>query len=144
MIDWINDLCRQWGDARYRIDNCKTPPTSIFGRIKDGWSIAAAQGQQRPDPPEVMLDGALMVSVAIRKAISSGELREREFQTLYVHYADRAPAKRKAYALRISRKRYYEIIHRCHRVLRRNLEGETQQTQEDACQGDNLVLAKSA
>ena len=118
MIDWIHQFCRDWGDARYHIDNCKAPPTSIWGRIKEGWSISSAECATRPDPPEVMIGNALLISIAIRSAIDAGRLTERQFQVLYVHYAARDATKRKIYAIGMSKKRYYEMIHRAHRILR--------------------------
>lgn len=141
MIDWINAYCREWGDARYYIDNCNASPTSVWGRINEGWSIAAADSMRRPDPPEVMLNGALAVSIAIKKAIEANVLTERQFRVLYVHYVERASTKRKMDAVGLSKKRYYEILHKLHRVIRRYLPEEHQRrTPGDFCVGDNGLL----
>lgn len=130
MIDYIHQFCREWGDTRYYIDNGKSGPSSIWGRINDGWSIVAADSHRRPDPPEVMLGNALLISIAIKQAIQAKQLTERQFRVLYLHYAERANTKRKIAAAKVSRQRYYDILHRCHRVLRCHLP-------VDNCQDDN-------
>lgn len=145
MIDWVNQLCKEWGDARYYIDNCNAAPASIWGRINEGWSIAAADSMRRPDPPEVMVHGALAVSIAIKRAIEAKSITERQFKVMYVHYVERASTKRKMDAVNLSKKRYYEIIHRLHRVIRRHLPAEHQrQTPGDFCVGDNGLLVLSS
>jgi hypothetical protein len=144
LIDYIDALCKEWGATRYFIDNGKNGPKSIFGRMGEGWSIAAADPAQRPDPPEVMLNGALAVSIAIKKAISDKKLTERAFQVLYVHYVERAPTKRKIYTVKLSKKRYYELLHRSHRVIRWHLPPEQQQNEPDESQGDKTGKQKAA
>lgn len=137
MIDWIDDLCHEWGKARHGIDHGSSAPTSLWGRM-NGWHLKAADPAQRPDPPEVLLNGALAVSIAIQRAISARDLTYRQRQVMYVHYVERAPAKRKAYLLKLSRKRYYEHLHRCHRVIRYHLPEEHKRNEIDACQGDKI------
>lgn len=121
MIEYIHQLCREWGDARFHIDHEINTTSSIWGRFKGGWSIASADCFARPDPPEVMLGGALAISIAIHTAINVRQLTERQFQVLYAHYAERGATKRKIFQLKLSKRRYYDILDRCHRVLSRNL-----------------------
>ncbi len=137
LIDWVHEKCRCWGSARHFIDHGVYGAKSIFGRLNDGWSIAAADSHRRPDPPEVMLDDALEISIAIKKAIAAKRLTERQFQVLYVHYVELDATKRKLDTLKLSRKRYYDIIHRVHRILRWHLPLR-------GCVGDKIAETKAA
>lgn len=144
MIDYINEMCKEWGTSRYFIDHGRSAPQSIFGRLDQGWSIASADPFQRPDPPEVMLNGALAVSIAIKNAITAKALTERQFRVLYVHYCERALAKQKIYTLKLSKKRYYELLHRSHRVIRWYLPEEHQRNEITTSQGDKTIRQKVA
>ena len=119
MIDWVDWKCKQWGRAKRHILNGTTSgPKSIFGKIKEGWSIAAAEGQERPDPQEVMLGDALQAAIAVRLASEAGSLSEHHHDLLFCHYVINCkPAiKRKQFGL--SKSAYYDHLSAAHTAIK--------------------------
>lgn len=121
MIDWVDEFAREWGRQKRRFDSDQLVP-SVWGRIKDGWSIAAAAGGERRTPREVLTGDALTISVAIRHAIEQHWLTEFQHTALHLHYVTKGKVKQKMAFLHVDRHVYYDTLHEAHDALRKAIE----------------------
>lgn len=138
MIGWVHQMCRSWGGQKRGLARESVAP-SLWERIENGWSIAAAANQAvRPGYPEALTGEALLVANAIRRAIEARQLAERHVIALYLHYVERAPTKQKIEASGLKRKGYYRRVHGAHQILKPLL------PQPHPAAGHNLVDTAAA
>jgi hypothetical protein len=105
----VREAFRSWGRAKARLNGVPPQPKSIMGRIATEGPGAAIRGQA-PEPLEVLLGPALMVSVAIQTAIRAHKLSDKQYEAVFLHFVCRGPVKMKAHQIRVSRQTYYERL----------------------------------
>lgn len=113
----LEESLRQWGRAKRKLMGIPPQPRSIFGRIQDEGSVGAAIRGEPPDPPEVMLNIALIVARAIRQAIDDHALPYHPYEVLTAHYVLRGPTQRKAERLNITRAVFYQRLNMARAIL---------------------------
>jgi hypothetical protein len=114
LIDWLDAKLKDWGHDRRRLRQSRYPQ-SVASRLDEPIGYGGS-----PEPIEGLTGNALLVSVAIRRALESRRLSYKQHAALYLHYDERhkrKPAKVKCQELNVCRDRYYEIIAQAHRRL---------------------------
>lgn len=121
MIDWVDAYCKAWGKQRAALAaHTIKPLPSVFGKMMDGWSIAAASSGKPSQPVHGALTGnALIIHVAVQRAIEARRFPERLYLTLCAHYLVDGKVEWKARKLGISVVGYYRLLHRLHVRLAR-------------------------
>jgi hypothetical protein len=113
LIDWVDAKCRTWGFERRKLRRARAPHSP---RLDEpiGHGIA-------PEPTEGLTGDALLVAVAIRRALEHHSLTLRQHAALYLHYDDRfrrIPARCKYADLSLrSRQGYYYLLSRAHKAI---------------------------
>jgi hypothetical protein len=143
-LRWFLPMARTWGKARRKLMRKRHDDLqSIFGKITEGWSIAAClDAHYRPTPPGALTGKALEVHVAIQRAIAARTLTERQHQVFFAHYVvkdERWPPKRKALFLGLSRQQYYERLKSAYKHIIRAINDV-----ESVTQGDNVPVDSAA
>ena len=101
MIDWIDDLAKDW--ARYIMRSNKAwPSRSILGRIVDEGSVGAAIRSHIQVIPINDMPADVM---EFHRAWNA--LRGKRRQILWVHYCSKAGIQRKISAMRTTKTTYY-------------------------------------
>lgn len=114
LIDWLDAKLRTWGYDRRRLRQSRYPQ-SAAARFDE----PIGYGVQR-EPMEGLKGDALLVSVAIQRALEQHQLSLKQHAVLYLHYDDRyrkTPAKAKCEQLGVKRERYYQLLRAAHRKL---------------------------
>lgn len=114
MIDWVHEKLRAWGEAKRKINNTRTPPKSLLGKLSSGWSIKTADSFGARNPPEVMLRDALITARAIRLARESGKLSPRHYEALYAFYVLTGSSMYKAAMVGVSVSYLYRLRNSAH------------------------------
>ena len=126
MIDWVDARLRTWGLAKRRIEGRRPVKLkdclfesgnarSFLGRFREGGHVGKGKGLSRlVEPLECLSGDALLVSMAVRLAIQAGNIDDKQYELLFLHYVAKASNRRKMKTVNMDRKTYWESLHIIH------------------------------
>jgi hypothetical protein len=111
MIDWVDAKSRLWGMAKRRLlCSQEAYPQSFAGKVTTEGYGAIAGGHGSGHFPECFTGDALEIAIALRKALDTRRMTERQYQVFFTHYVISQPIKVKRHELGVSHSRYYELL----------------------------------
>lgn len=113
MIQWVDELCKDWGRAQHRLlfGFQGWPTRSMLGRLIDEGIIGASSNQFTMQYPEVLSAENLKTANAIKT------LPEEPRALITIHYVFRLRARDKCERIEMPIRTYYARINDAHRAI---------------------------
>lgn len=129
MIDYMDSMLRTWGIAKRRLDSShnrwlmkpdktrdKIPASgrarSFMGRLTEGSHVGRGKdGSPQVEPLDGLVGDALTVSIAIKLALATKSITERQYELLYVQYAVKTRNRDRFKYFRVRHHDYYAMLH---------------------------------
>lgn len=118
MIPWVDEKLKAWGRAKWKNITSEGAPQSIMGKIATYGPSAGDSQTGLHRFREGMTGDALDASLAIHRAIFAGDLTDRQYEIMFVHYAVKGyTVQYKAKAMDMSVAALYDFRNRTHHNL---------------------------